>query len=91
MLLREMRLFSETLLDKPRAVALTKMDLHPDEGALARVRESLEAAGERVFPISAVSGAGLPELLHFLSGQVAARRAAEAASREAGRIGADAP
>jgi GTP-binding protein len=74
-LLEEMGQFSPTLLDKPRAVALTKTDLNPGEAHLAALRSELETRGERVFPISAVSGAGLPGLLRYLAGAVAERRA----------------
>jgi GTPase len=78
-LLEEMGLYSPALLDKPRAVALTKLDASPGTAQLQAQRDGLAARGERVFAISAVSGAGLPALLRFLAGEVAARRGAEAA------------
>ena len=81
-LLKEMGLFSPGLLEKPRAVALTKLDLNPSSGDMAQATEALEEAGERVFPISAVSGAGLDALLNFLSGAVAAQRAEEKSKGE---------
>ena len=81
-LLKEMGLFSPGLLEKPRAVALTKLDLNPSSGDMAQATEALEEAGERVFPISAVSGAGLDTLLNFLSGAVAAQRAEEKSKGE---------
>ncbi len=76
-LLQEMGQYSPGLLAKPRAVALTKTDTNPGEAHLAALRTGLEARGERVFAISAVSGAGLPELLRFLAREVAAQRAAQ--------------
>jgi len=81
-LLKEMGLFSPGLLEKPRAVALTKLDLNPSSGDMAQSTEALEEAGERVYPISAVSGAGLDALLNFLSGAVAAQRAEEKSKGE---------
>jgi GTP-binding protein len=84
-LLEEMRQFSPGLLVKPRAVALTKLDVNPDEGHLAALRAGLTERGERVFAISAVSGDGLPELLRFLGREVVALRGAQAAPSGAPR------
>ena len=69
-----MRLYSAALPDKPRAIALTKADLVTGEEAVAGLRRRLEAAGERVFLISAATGAGLPELLSYLAREVGASR-----------------
>lgn len=79
-LLEEMRLFSPGLMEKPRAVALTKLDLQRDDGTVAEIRRTLEEAGEEVFTISAVAREGLVELLRYLSAQVARLRGAERAS-----------
>ncbi|HKI98713.1 MAG TPA: GTPase ObgE [bacterium] len=76
-LLDEMRQYSPGLLEKPRAVALTKVDAAPDAEQVESLQAGLTERGERVFAISAVSGAGLPELLRFLAAQVAVLRAAE--------------
>ena len=78
-LLEEMRLFSPGLMDKPRAIALTKLDLGPADGAMEEMQKALGEAGEAVFPISAVVGEGLVELLRYLSPQVARLREAERA------------
>ena len=72
-ILEEMALFSPALPEKPRAVALSKMDLCP-AGAPAELVEQLRAAGERLYPISAVTGAGLGELVRFLSGELVSIR-----------------
>ena len=77
-LLEEMRLYEASLLDKPRAVALTKRDAAHDPDALQALRAALEARGERVFAVSAVTGAGMPDLLRFLAAEVARQRAAPA-------------
>jgi GTP-binding protein len=78
-LLEELRLFSPGLLDKPRTVALTKVDLVPTREARALVAALGKAHGEEVFPISAVTGEGVPALVQNLAREVFARRAVEPA------------
>ena len=73
------------LEDRPRLVALNKIDV-PDGRDLADlVREDLEARGWPVFTVSASSHEGLRELTFAMAELVAARRAA-APVREATRI-----
>ena len=79
-LLDEMAQFSPTLTAKPRAVALTKLDLLPGAQPPAELVAALEGAGEQVFAISAVSGLGLQALVRFLGAQVRTQRSAEAAT-----------
>ena len=63
------------LEDRPRLVALNKIDV-PDAGELAElVQADLEARGLRVFPISTKSGAGLQALTFAMAEVVQARRA----------------
>ncbi len=81
-LLDELRQFSPGLLEKTRAVALTKTDLVPAQEALRLAEELRQASGEPVFPISAVTGDGIPELIRHLAQQVFARRAAERQAAE---------
>lgn len=69
----EMEAFSATLLSKPRAVAITKKELVDGE-ILESLTKRLAGEGEEVFAISAVTGAGLPELLRYLSARVPAIR-----------------
>ncbi|MCH9046942.1 MAG: hypothetical protein IIA40_12670 [SAR324 cluster bacterium] len=90
-LLEEMGLFSALLPEKPRAVALTKLDLNPGQAHLRTLRDALERRSERVFAVSAVSGAGLAELLRYLAGQVFAGREAKPATAPAPRSGASTP
>ena len=62
--------------DRPRLVALNKVDI-PDGRALAElVRPELEARGLRVFEVSAVTREGLKELTYALAEIVEAYRAA---------------
>ncbi|MGH8862495.1 MAG: GTPase ObgE [Jatrophihabitantaceae bacterium] len=68
------------LLDKPRLVALNKVDV-PEARELADlVRPELEARGLRVFEISAVAREGLRALTFALAGVVQADRAARPAA-----------
>jgi GTP-binding protein len=63
------------LADRPRLVALNKIDV-PDARELAEiVRPDIEARGLRVFEVSAATGEGLRELTYALGDLVAARRA----------------
>ncbi|MFA9430850.1 GTPase ObgE [Egicoccus sp. AB-alg2] len=72
----ELRRHDPTLLQRPQLVVLNKVDL-PDGRAMAElVVEQLEAAGEQVLQVSAVSGAGLDPLRYRLGAMVAAERAA---------------
>ncbi|GAA1719443.1 GTPase ObgE [Propioniferax innocua] len=62
------------LKDRPRLVALNKVDV-PDGSDMADiVRGDLEAAGHRVFPISAMSGEGLTALTYAMADIVRERR-----------------
>jgi GTP-binding protein len=73
------------LEDRPRLVALNKVDV-PDGSEIAdMVVDDLTARGLRVFPVSAASGAGLRELTFAMAGLVEAARA-ERPTAEATRI-----
>ncbi|MCZ6627850.1 MAG: GTPase ObgE [SAR324 cluster bacterium] len=80
-LLRELEAFQATLLDKPRAVALTKVDALSDAGRLEDLAAQLQGEGEQVYPISSVTGSGIPELVNYLGAQVLKQRA-ELASQD---------
>jgi GTP-binding protein len=68
------------LEDRPRLVALNKIDI-PDARTLAEmVRPDLEARGYRVFEISAVTREGLKEFTYALAEAVAANRLAAPAA-----------
>ena len=55
------------MLQKARAVALTKLDTVTESESLDKLQQQLESAGEKVFKVSSVSGEGIQELLHFLA------------------------
>ncbi len=72
-----------SLLDRPRVVALNKMDVPEAADLAALVRPELEARGLHVFEVSAVSHAGLRELGFALAAEVEADRAARPAPEPA--------
>jgi GTPase len=68
------------LADRPRLVALNKVDV-PDAAELADLAATdLRARGLPVFPVSTKTGQGLPELIFAMAGLVAERRAATPAA-----------
>ncbi|MGI5932759.1 MAG: GTPase ObgE [Eubacterium sp.] len=72
---RELSEYSEALARKPQMIAANKMDvLTPEEQdeALASLRRALEPEGTRVYPISAVSGQGIRELLFAIENMLEA-------------------
>lgn len=59
----ELAAYDEDLADKPRLIALNKIDLVDAELVQAFTAELKAAGAERVFPISGASGAGMNALL----------------------------
>lgn len=64
---QELLAYDERLLDKPWVIAANKMDALADDesGVIARLQEAF-GADVKIFPISAVSGQGLRELLFYV-------------------------
>jgi GTP-binding protein len=54
------------LADKPRLIAANKIDALDEPDRLARLRRHAEAIGLEVYPVSAVTGEGLPALLEAM-------------------------
>jgi GTPase len=74
---RELDAYGADLGDKPRLIALNKIDLADAELA-AGFAEELKAAGaDRVFPISGATGAGIGALLDAVLDHLPARTATE--------------
>lgn len=77
---RELELFpgrdaaGERLVDKPMIAAATKMDALDDPDRLARLEAHARRAGVPLYPVSAVTGAGLEPLLEAVWREVAAAR-----------------
>lgn len=68
---KELEAYNPELLKRPQVIAANKMDAvfqapgEPDP--LERIRNEFEPKGIHVFPISAVSGRGLQELLYYVA------------------------
>ena len=63
----ELASYEVNLLDKPMLVALNKVDVPEAQDNVPRLSETLVARGFRVFPISAATGEGVPELLQAVA------------------------
>jgi GTP-binding protein len=68
----ELESYTVNLLRKPQLIAANKMDmLEPDSDEYAVFRDEAEALGFRVFPISAATRSGIPELMKAAVGELA--------------------
>ncbi|MDO4555173.1 MAG: GTPase ObgE [Lachnospiraceae bacterium] len=62
----ELRKYNEEILNRPQVIAANKMDAvsgEEGEDVITLLKEEFEHSGVKVFPISAVSGQGVKELL----------------------------
>jgi GTP-binding protein len=59
---KELAEFSESMLKKPMLIAANKMDLSDSDKKLAQLKKSLK--NKKIYPISAVTGEGMKELLN---------------------------
>ena len=66
-ILNELASFSAELAKKPMFVVATKMDAAQDPERLAQLENAAKSLKMEVFQISAVTGAGLPELLRAIA------------------------
>ena len=66
---QELENFNPKLMEKPQVIAANKIDAIFDEAesALPVLKAEFEPKGIQVFPISAVSGHGLKELLYYVN------------------------
>ncbi len=71
---QEMSLFDPNLTQKPHLVALNKMDTPEALSKLPRVRSYFRKLKKKVYPISALTGEGLPALLAALVRQLQQER-----------------
>ncbi|MEW6118278.1 MAG: GTPase ObgE [Nitrospirota bacterium] len=74
---RELVLYNPDLMLKPMAVAGTKLDMAFEKVRLHRLRDYCECKGLDFFPLSAVTGEGIRQLVIYLSEKVKERRVAE--------------
>ncbi|MCB5409174.1 GTPase ObgE [Pseudogemmobacter faecipullorum] len=73
----ELEAYSELLGDKPRVLALNKVDALLDEEIEERRAALEKASGGRVYVISGAAGKGLPEVLRVLMAEIRATGALE--------------
>lgn len=69
----ELEAYNPELLKKPQIIAANKIDVFygdDEETTLTLLREEFEPQGIKVFPISAVAGKGVKELLYYVKGQL---------------------
>lgn len=67
---QELEAYNEDIAKRPQVIAANKVDAIYDDGTgmdpVQRIRDEFEPKGIKVFPISAVSGAGIKELLYYV-------------------------
>ena len=67
---RELEEYNSELSKRPQVIAANKIDAiytaEDDEGPVERIRAEFAPKGYKVFPISAVSGKGVKELLYYV-------------------------
>lgn len=66
---KELSAYNEEIARRPQVIAANKIDVLYDkekDDAVTLIREEFEPAGIRVFPISAVTGQGVRELLYYV-------------------------
>lgn len=65
----ELKAYNEELAKRPQVIAANKLDVlygEEEENAVKRLKDEFEPKGIKVFPISAVSGKGIKELLYYV-------------------------
>lgn len=66
---KELEAYNADIAHRPQVIAANKIDAiyaENDEDPIAKIRAEFEPKGIKVFPISAVSGQGLNELLYYV-------------------------
>lgn len=66
---RELEAYNPEIAKRPQVIAANKTDIitDPNSDALKRIKEEFEPKGTKVYPISAVTGQGVKELLYQVS------------------------
>ncbi len=64
---KELQAYNEKIARRPQVIAANKTDVLGDaKEVLQKLKEEFEPQGLKVFPISAVTGNGIPELLYYV-------------------------
>lgn len=66
---KELELYNPEIATRPQVIAANKIDMiyEGDENPVDKIKKEFEPKGIKVFPISAVSGKGVKELLYYVS------------------------
>ena len=65
---KELENYQADLATRPQVIAANKIDVLPDsDEIIEKIRKEFEPQGYQVFPISAVTGSGIRELLYYVS------------------------
>ena len=88
---RELEAYGAGLDEKPRLVALNKLDLADGELAAGFADELLAAGAARVFAISGATGEGIEDLLDAVLGYLPERTATETRGSEVEDVDDGAP
>jgi GTP-binding protein len=64
---KELQLYGENVHNKPRIIAANKMDM---PGAAENLEKFAKVVGKKVWPISALNGEGLEELVRVIYGEI---------------------
>ena len=68
---KELEAYNADIAKRPQVIAANKVDAIYDDGTgndpVSKIREEFEPKGMKVFPISAVSGEGMKELLYYVN------------------------
>lgn len=70
---KELETYNADITKRPQIIAANKIDAltDPDEDPINRIRQEFEPQGYQIFPISAVTGEGVKELLYHVNNEVA--------------------
>lgn len=69
---KELEAYNADIAKRPQVIAANKVDAiySEDEDPVQKIKDEFEPQGIKVFPISAVSGNGLKELLYYVEGML---------------------
>ncbi|WP_122628802.1 GTPase ObgE [Lucifera butyrica] len=59
----ELKLYNERLAQRPQLIAANKMDLPDSQANFSRIAAYMKQEGHEIYPVSAATGEGLPELM----------------------------
>ncbi len=67
---KELCNYNADISNRPQVIAANKIDVLQDNDVLSKLKDEFEPQGYKIFPISAVTGDGLKELLYYVNNLV---------------------